>query len=101
MTKDSFLDVERVGKSVDGKPPTVRVVCNSDWTKKRLFRVKKELKGSQCFFREYLDKDMEDLAYKVRLLHKRGRFSHYFVRKEHVLIVPGGSLAAVKVVEPN
>ena len=72
-------------------------MCNSDWTKKKLFRVKKELKGTNCFFREYLDKDMEDLAYKVRMLHKNGRFSHFYVRKEHVLIVPGGGLAAVKV----
>ena len=97
ITKECFLDVERVGKSVDGRPPTVRVVCNSDWTKKKLFRVKKELKGTQCYFREFLDKEMEDLSYNVRMLHKKGRFSHFYVRKEHVLIVPGGGLAAVKV----
>ena len=39
---------------------------------------------------------MEDLSYQTRLQHKE-KFSHYSVRKDHILLVPGQDFPSVKV----
>ena len=92
-----FLEAERVGKSSNDNPRALRVVCNSDWTKRKIFRLKYELEGTQVYVKEYLYREMEDLAYQVRQHHKLRRFSHFHVRKDHVLLIPGKGLPGVKV----
>ena len=50
-----FLEAERVGKANSENPRALHVVCNSDWTKRKIFRLKYELKGTQVYVNEYLD----------------------------------------------
>ena len=97
VNASSFVEVEQVEKSTNGRPLTLRVISSSDWTKRRIFRCKSELKGSDVYLREFLDKDMEDLSYQVRIRHKMDCFSHYCVRKDHVLLISGPGFPGVKV----